>query len=180
MRFTETALSGVLVVEGEPHADERGAFVRTYCRREFAQRGIAFEVVQSNLSANHRRGTLRGLHYQRAPHAEAKLVSCVAGAIYDVCVDLRAGSPTRGRWLATTLRAGEARALFVPEGFAHGFQTLTDDTVVAYQMGDYHAPAAAGGVRYDDPELAIDWPIADAIVSDRDRPLPLLAAALAQ
>lgn len=177
MRLTPTALEGVLVVEIEPIEDDRGSFSRVYCAREFAATGIALETRQCNLSTNRRRGTLRGLHYQRAPMEEAKLVHCLRGAIHDVVVDLREGSPTRLRHVAVVLDATSAlRMLFVPEGFAHGFQTLSDDTEVLYQMGAFYSPEHAVGLRHDDPALAIDWPLPVSALSARDAAWPLLGS----
>jgi dTDP-4-dehydrorhamnose 3,5-epimerase len=158
VRFVELKLGGAFRIEPERRADERGFFARTWCRREFAARGVCCDWVQCNVSYNRRRGTLRGLHYQAAPWGEAKLVRCTAGGVYDVIVDLRPGSPTRGRWEAVELTAENRWQLFVPEGFAHGFQTLADDTELFYQMGREYCPEAARGLRWDDPALAISWP----------------------
>jgi dTDP-4-dehydrorhamnose 3,5-epimerase len=178
MILTELPLAGAFVVEPERLADERGFFARTYCAREFAQRGVTTRFVQCNTSFNRLRGTLRGLHYQQGPHAEAKLVSCTRGAIFDVVVDVRPDSPTYRRWHGVELSEQNARLLYVPEGFAHGFQTLRDDTTVFYQMGEFHAPESARGIRWDDPCLGIAWPPADArVISARDLSYPLLAPA---
>lgn len=152
--------------------DERGFFARTFCSEEFAAQGLNPRVAQCNLSHNRKRGTLRGMHYQAPPRAEAKLVSCTRGAVYDVIIDLRAGSQTYCRWFSAVLRAGENRMLYVPEGFAHGFQTLEDDTMVFYQMSEFYAPECARGVRWDDPAFGIRWPVAEKIISDKDRRLP--------
>ena len=171
MKFLETELAGAFVVELEPAADERGFFARSFCQREFAERGLAPSFVQCNVSWNRRRGTLRGMHWQAAPHAEAKLVRCTAGAIWDAIVDLRPGSPTRGRWTALELDALGRRALYVPEGFAHGFLCLRDDTEVFYQMSRFHVPEAARGFRWDDPAVGIAWPEPPALVSERDSQL---------
>jgi dTDP-4-dehydrorhamnose 3,5-epimerase len=156
------------VVEAEPHHDERGLFARGFCAREFAEHSLQTAVCQTNLSFSKRRGTLRGLHLQSPPHAEAKLVRCLAGSIYDVMVDLRAGSPTWGQWFGIELRASSLKAVYIPEGFAHGFQSVTDDSLVSYLMFAYHHPQAATGIRFDDARLKIAWPLPDAIVSDRD------------
>jgi dTDP-4-dehydrorhamnose 3,5-epimerase len=173
MRFVETALAGVVVVELEEHVDERGSFARTWCRDEMAAAGLASELAQCSLSRNPRAGTLRGLHFQLSPFEEAKLVRCVRGAIFDVAVDLRVDSETRGRWVGLELDADEGRALYVPEGCAHGFQTLVDDTEVAYMISAPYVPDAAAGVRFDDPLLGIAWPeAARRTISDRDRALP--------
>ena len=158
MRFVELKLPGAFLIEPERRSDERGFFARTWCRREFAARGIRCDWVQCNVSYNSRRGTLRGLHYQAEPWGEAKLVRCTAGAVHDVIVDLRPDSPTYGRWEAVELTAENRWQLFVPEGLAHGFQTLADDTELFYQMGREHHPEAARGLRWDDPALAIAWP----------------------
>jgi dTDP-4-dehydrorhamnose 3,5-epimerase len=174
MRFVPTELPGAFVIELEPHGDERGHFARTFCAREFAEQGLATCFVQCSTSYNHRAGTIRGMHWQAEPHAEAKLVRCTAGAIFDVILDLRPGSATRGCWLGVQLSAGSRRMLYVPEGFAHGFQTLRDGTEVAYQMSAWHEPAAARGFRFDDPRIRIPWPLPPAAVAKRDRELPLL------
>jgi dTDP-4-dehydrorhamnose 3,5-epimerase len=172
--FTPTPLAGAYLVELEPLADERGFFARSFCGEEFEARGLNGHIAQSNVSFNRRRGTLRGLHYQAAPHAEAKLVRCTQGAIWDVIVDLRADSPSYKRWHAVELSAENRRALYVPEGFAQGFQTLADSSEVLYLMSQFYRPDAARGVRWDDPALGIPWPIANPQLSDRDRGLPLL------
>ena len=174
MIFRETSLPGVWVIEPERLGDERGFFARTWCRREFEARGLNPDVVQCNVSWNARRGSVRGLHYQAPPHAEAKLVRCTRGAIWDVAVDLRRASATFKRWTAVELTADNRLALYVPEGCAHGFQTLADDTEVFYQMSAFHQLSAERGVRWDDPALAIPWPIATITLSGRDRALPLL------
>jgi dTDP-4-dehydrorhamnose 3,5-epimerase len=173
VRFVQTELEGVFVVELEEHHDERGFFARTWCAEEMAAAGLASGLAQCSVSRNPRAGTLRGLHFQRPPHEEAKLVRCTRGAIFDVAVDLRPGSPTRGRWVGVELDAESGRALYVPEGCAHGLQTLVDDTDVAYMISAPWAPEAADGVRWDDPHLAISWPeVAERIVNERDRGLP--------
>jgi dTDP-4-dehydrorhamnose 3,5-epimerase len=157
------------VIDLERVADDRGFFARSFCREEFAAHGLEAEVAQCSISFNRHRGTLRGLHYQAAPHAEAKLVRCSAGAIWDVVVDLRPGSPTFKLHFALTLSAAEGRMLYVPPGLAHGFLTVDDATEVAYQMSvPYHAPAARG-VRWDDPAFAIPWPAPPLVISERDR-----------
>lgn len=173
MRFTETRLRGAFVIEPEPRLDERGFFARTWCEREFAQHGIGMVIRQCNLSANRRRGTLRGMHYHAPPHAEAKVVSCVRGAIHDVIIDLRPASATYRQYAAVELSADNRRLLYVPAGFAHGFQTLADDTEVYYQMSEFYAPAAARGVRWNDPAFAIEWPPAvPRVLSEQDRSYP--------
>ncbi len=173
MNFRETPLPGVLVVESEPHADERGSFVRIWDEAELAQHGLASSPAQWSLSSNTRAGTLRGMHYQEAPHAEAKLVRCVRGALYDVALDLRPDSPTFKRWFAIELREGDAKALYIPEGFAHGFQTLEDDTEVLYAISVPYEASASRGVRWDDPAFGIEWPDAEPrVISERDRTYP--------
>jgi dTDP-4-dehydrorhamnose 3,5-epimerase len=172
MRLRRAELDGVWVVELEPHGDERGWFARTFDRELFAGHGIELDVVHANASFNARAGTLRGMHWQADPHGERKLVRCVRGAVYDVVVDVREGSPTRGRWLAEELSEGNGRMLYVPEGFAHGFQTLRDATELAYLMSREYMPAAARGLRFDDPALGIEWPPGPRIVSERDRAHP--------
>lgn len=172
--FSPTPLAGAYVVELEQIGDERGFFARSFCREEFEALGLDPRIAQSNISFNRRRGTLRGLHYQAAPYAEAKLVRCTQGAIWDVIVDLRPASASYKRWHGVELSAASRRALYVPEGFAQGFQTLADDSEVLYLMSQFYRPEAARGLRWDDPALGIAWPIADPHLSDRDRGLPLL------
>lgn len=168
MRFVETEIPGVLIVEPEEHRDERGFFARTWCRNEFDSRGLATDFVQENTTFNRLKGTLRGLHHQVAPHEEAKLVRCTRGAIYDVAVDLRPGSATRGAWVAAELTADNRRMLYVPEGCAHGYQTLADDTDVCYLVSAFYAPDAERGVRYDDPAISIHWPLPPSVMSPKD------------
>lgn len=177
MIFREAALKGAFHIEIEKNIDERGFFARTFCEDEFRAHALATRCVQCNVSHNARRGTLRGMHYQIAPHEEAKLIRVTRGAIYDVIVDLRPDSPTRLKWISVDLTAENGHALYVPAGFAHGFQTLTDDTEVHYQMFDFFHPESARGLRWDDPALKILWPHAEArIVSKRDLAYPLLGA----
>jgi dTDP-4-dehydrorhamnose 3,5-epimerase len=170
--FAGTALDGAFVIELEQQTDDRGFFARSFCEREFAQHGPAFRALQQSISYNHHKGTLRGLHYQRPPHPEAKIVRCTRGAIFDVIVDLRAGSPTRGRWLGVELTAQNRRSLYIPAGFAHGFQTLYDESEVLYLMDAFYEASASAGVRYDDARLGIAWPLPPSRISDRDRALP--------
>ena len=172
MIFRPTAIGGVWLVEPERHVDERGFFARTWCEAEFRARGLRAQLAQASISYSPRRGTLRGLHYQAAPHEEAKLVRCTRGAVFDVVVDLRPSSPTFTQHISARLDAGTRLALYVPEGCAHGFQTLTDDTEVFYQMSTPHVPGAGRGVRWDDPAFAIQWPAADRIIAPRDCTYP--------
>lgn len=175
MIFEETTLPGAYLARLDPHSDARGHFARAWCRDEFARHGLATEFVQGNVSINPARGTLRGLHYQAAPHGETKLVRCVRGAIYDVIVDLRPRSPTYGKWLGVELAPAMLRMLYVPIGFAHGFQTLADDTEVNYLVSAFYAPTAGRGVCYDDPALGIPWPLPVTHISAQDRSWPLLS-----
>ncbi len=172
MKIVETVLQGVLVLEVEPIADERGFFARTWDRGDLASRGLTTDVGQVSIAFNEVTGTMRGLHYQAAPHYEAKTVRCTAGEIFDVAVDLRDGSPTRLRWVGIELSATNRRGLFVPEGCAHGYVTLTDAAEVQYQISAAYRPDAARGYRWDDPTLAIDWPVPVRRISDRDAALP--------
>jgi len=172
MIFTKTRLPGLVLVELEPSRDARGSFARIWCRREFAAAGLDVEIAQSSLSSNAARGTLRGLHFQRPPHEEVKLVRCVRGAIFDVAVDLRPNSATYCRWQGFELAAETGAALYIPRGFAHGFETLTDDSEVLYQISAFYAPEASAGVRWDDPAFAIDWPLPVAAISEKDRSWP--------
>lgn len=172
MIFTPARLDGAWILELEKHADARGFFARTWCRRELAAQGLDADIAQESVSYNVRRGTVRGLHFQRAPHEETKIVRCVRGAVFDVIVDLRPASPQCGRWEGVELSAENRRALYVPKGFAHGFQTLTDDAEVAYQISAFHAPEAAAGYRYDDPAFAIAWPVPVTVISPRDLAWP--------
>jgi len=172
MVFTETGLAGAFLLDVERHGDERGFFARSWCHDEFAAHGLNPRLVQCSISRNRMKGTLRGLHYQSAPCAEAKLIRCTMGAIYDAIVDLRPGSPTRGRYFGAVLTADNHRALYVPEGFAHGFLTLAVDSEVLYQMSEYYHPEAAGGVRWNDPAFGIAWPDRPVVISDRDASYP--------
>jgi dTDP-4-dehydrorhamnose 3,5-epimerase len=174
MLFTPTQIPGAYVIDIEPIADERGFFARTWARDEFSAQGLNVDVVQCSLSYNARKGTLRGMHYQTAPHEEAKLVSCPRGSIYDVLVDLRPDSPTFRQWVAEELSAGNRRTLYIPEGCAHGYLTLEDDCDVAYQVTADYAPAFARGVRWDDPAFGISWPLQPTIINARDAQYPLL------
>lgn len=172
MIFTATDLAGAWVLDLDPHEDERGFFARVWCAREFAERGLEPRLVQSSLSFNQRRGTLRGMHFQAAPFEEVKLVRCTRGAIHDVIVDLRPESPTYTRHIAFELTADNRRQLYIPRGCAHGFQTLAADCEVVYQMSEFYTPDAGRGVRWNDPAFGIRWPIADPILNERDRSYP--------
>jgi dTDP-4-dehydrorhamnose 3,5-epimerase len=170
--FEPTPISGAFVIEPEPVEDERGFFARTFCRDEFNRQGLNPCVALCAISFNARRGTLRGMHLQAPPHAEAKLVRCARGAMHDVLLDLRRGSPTFGRWWAVEMTPEAGRLVYVPEGVAHGFQTLEPNTEVSYQMSCAYAPEAATGVRWDDPAFGIEWPLEVTSISARDRELP--------
>lgn len=172
MLFRTTQLQDVKLIELERAIDERGYFARTFCTREFAAAGLATVFVQHSVSYTERTGTLRGMHFQRAPHKEVKLIRCVAGAIFDVLIDLRQESPTYMRWEAYELSAGDGRQLYVPTGFAHGFQTLAPETEVAYMMTAFYAPEAADGIRHDDRAFSISWPLPIAEISAKDRRWP--------
>jgi dTDP-4-dehydrorhamnose 3,5-epimerase len=177
MIFTPASLPGAFVIDVEPRRDERGSFARTYCEREFAEHGAPMQIVESSTVQSPRAGTLRGLHYRVGPSAEIKLVRCTSGSIFFVMADLRPSSPTRNRWFGVALTAACQRLAYVPEGFAQGYQTLEDDTEVAFHMSDHYVPEAARGVRWDDPVLGIDWPpAARRVISDRDRAWPGLAS----
>lgn len=181
MRFAEIELKGAYVIEPTPASDERGFFARTFCAEEFARRGLSCSMAQCSTSFNERQGTLRGLHYQAPPYGEEKLVRVTMGAIFDVIVDLRAGSATFGRWFGLVMSAENRRMLYIPRGFAHGFQTLQDNSEVFYQISSFYRPAASRGIRWNDPDLAITWPDPhNTIMSERDRDLPLLAAVTRQ
>ena len=174
MRFTATHVEGVVVVEVEPIADDRGFFGRLFCRQEFAEQGLASEFVQTNVGVSTRSGTLRGLHYQRSPHGEAKLVRCSRGALYDVAVDLRAHSPTYLKWVGLNLEADGRTMLYVPEGCAHGYLTLEDETELVYATTRAYAPDAATGVHYADRALGIDWPGKVEVISEQDGSWPAI------
>lgn len=175
MRIFSTSLTGVFVIEPEPKEDERGYFARTWCREEFEKRGLKTEIAQCSLSHNRKRGTIRGLHYQAPPHEEVKIVTCTRGAIFDVAVDVRADSPTFKQWVALELSQENRRHLYIPEGFAHGFQTLRDRTDVFYQISRAFYPSASVGIRWDDPSLGIEWPIrSKLVISARDRAIPFI------
>jgi dTDP-4-dehydrorhamnose 3,5-epimerase len=172
MTFHKTNLAGVIQVNPDLNSDERGFFARTWCQREFAENGLSSKLVQCSVSFNTRKGTLRGMHYQIPPHAEAKLVRCTRGAIYDVVVDMRLESCTYKEWIAVVLTADKRNMVYVPEGCAHGFLTLADGTEVFYQMSEFYSPESARGVRWNDPTFQIVWPAAIEVISERDRTYP--------
>ena len=169
MIFRETKLSGAYVIEPERISDERGFFARTWSQKEFSDEGLISDLLECNVSFNRKRGTLRGMHYQRAPNAQAKLVRCTMGAAYDVAIDLRPDSPTFKQWVAVQLSGENHLMFYIPEGFAHGFQTLEDDTEIFYQMSRGYAPESAQGVRWNDPAFGITWPSAlERTIIERD------------
>ncbi len=172
MRFIATPLPGVMVIKPERNADERGFFARTWCVNEFEQRGLETRLVQCNISFNRCKGTVRGLHYQIAPHAEAKLIRCTRGSIYDIALDLRPDSPTFKKWFSITLTARNRLAMYIPIGLAHGLQTQTDNTEILYQMSEFYYPEYARGVRWTDPAFDIRWPLPISVISDRDQNFP--------
>jgi dTDP-4-dehydrorhamnose 3,5-epimerase len=171
MVFTETKLKGAFIIDLEPIQDERGFFARTWCKKEFEAHGLNPNLVQCNTSFNRKKGTLRGMHYQTAPYEEAKLIRCTMGAIYDVIIDIRKESKAYMQWFACELTAENRKMLYVPEGFAHGFQTLEDNTEVFYQMSESYYPEYSRGLRWDDPAIAIKWPCQDIIISQHDNNL---------
>jgi dTDP-4-dehydrorhamnose 3,5-epimerase len=170
--FVATALPGVFIIEMERLEDDRGYFARTWCRREFERMGLSSELVQCNVSYNRQRATLRGMHWQAEPYREAKLVRCTQGTIWDVVIDLRPDSPTYADHFGVELAAASGRALYVPEGMAHGFMTLEDDCEVAYQMSEFYEPTAARGIRWNDPSFGIDWPLKNPVLHPRDASYP--------
>ena len=172
MKCLETPLLGLKLIELEFRTDSRGYFARSYCPQEFAAFGLSFRLCQIDLSYNTRAGTIRGMHFQRPPKAEAKVVQCVAGEMFDVAVDLRRDSPTYCRWHGVRLTGRDRQMLFIPEGFAHGFQTLTDNAEVQYLMGEFYAPEYQAGVRWDDPAFGIAWPLPVTVISPRDADFP--------
>ena len=172
MIFRETNLKGVYLIELEKREDDRGFFARSFCREEFAAHGLNPSVAQCNVAFNHKKGTLRGLHYQVAPFEEVKLVRCTRGSLYDVCVDLRPGSPTFKRHFGAVLSSRRHNMVYIPEGFAHGLQTLEDDTEVFYQMSQVYSPESARGVRWNDPAFGIEWPAAVRTMTEKDKTYP--------
>ena len=173
MIFKETRLKNAFIIEVEPIEDDRGLFARTWCQKEFEALNLNANFVQSNVSFNTRKGTLRGMHYQVPPHQEAKLVRCTSGAIFDVLIDLRQESPTYKQWLGVRLTAENHVMIYVPEGFAHGYQTLEDDTEVSYQVSQYYCPEAERGVCYKDPSFGIEWPLDVQVISEKDSNWPV-------
>lgn len=173
MIFKETKIKGAYIIEIEKIEDERGFFARSFCLKEFEKYGLTPRVAQCNVSFNRKGGTLRGMHYQIPPYWEAKLIRCTRGKIYDVIIDLRHGSDTFRAWLSVELSAEDYKMLYIPEGFAHGFQTLEDNTEVFYQMSELYHPECARGIRWDDPAFGIRWPLANPIISEKDRLYPL-------
>jgi dTDP-4-dehydrorhamnose 3,5-epimerase len=178
VEITDIGIAGAALLRPVPFVDDRGSFARVFCREEFAAAGLSPDVAQVNLSTNARAGTLRGLHLQTGDAAEAKLVRCIRGSLFDVLVDVRPGSPTYLSWYGVELSADNRLALLVPEGCAHGFQTLEDDTEALYQVSVPYTPGAEAGLRFDDPALGIDWPLPVSTISDKDRSWPLLAQAV--
>ena len=174
MIFTETGLPGAYVIEPKLLNDQRGFFARVWCRNELLQHGLSGELVQSNIGFSYRKGTVRGLHFQRVPHAEAKIVRCTRGAVFDVIVDLRPDSPTYRRWFGAPLTPENRKMMYVPEGMATGYMTLEDETEVNYHTSQFFAPESAFGVRFDDPAFGIEWPLEATVVSDQDRGWPLM------
>jgi dTDP-4-dehydrorhamnose 3,5-epimerase len=175
MFFSKTGLKDAVLIKPDRKSDARGYFARTMCQTEFQEHGLKSNFAQGNIAQNRFAGTLRGMHFQRVPHMEVKLVQCFVGAVYDVIVDLRRSSPTYRKWQSFELNAENGFSLYVPEGFAHGYMTLADDTLVSYWVTSSYAPAAEAGLRYDDPTIGIYWPVTPVIVSDRDRIWPVLS-----
>lgn len=174
MKFITTPIEGVIIVEPEPMGDERGLFARIFCQKEFAEAGITKDFVQSNLSRTAQKGSVRGMHSQKAPSTEAKLVQCVQGAVFDVAVDVREESPTYLQWFGVELSRDNMRRLYIPERCAHGFQTLTDDVEMHYQHSEFYAPNTEYCLRYNDPALGVEWPLPVAVVSEKDQNHPLI------
>ena len=174
MKFVETDLKGAFIIDIDKISDTRGFFARAWCQREFANYGLTSKIAQTNISFNRYKGTLRGLHYQAAPHEETKLVRCTKGSVYDVMVDLRTDSRTFGKWVGVELNEDNHRMLLVPEGFAHGYQTLEDNTEVFYQVSEFFSPNAEKGARYDDVKFGITWPLEISVISEKDASWPYL------
>ncbi len=174
MKFHKTKLDGLLIIDLELREDSRGYFARSFCQNEFAQAGIKFDIKQMNRSLNVDKGTIRGMHFQRAPKAEAKVVTVLRGKVWDVAVDVRPDSPTFGQFEAVELDEHNKRMFYIPDGFAHGYQTLEPNTELQYLMSEFYTPEFAGGVRWNDPEIGIHWPLPNPILSDADKARPLL------
>jgi dTDP-4-dehydrorhamnose 3,5-epimerase len=174
MHFTEIDIVGAWVIDPDPHRDSRGWFMRAWCIKEFADHGLSFIPVQANMGLSTREGTIRGMHFQEAPDLEAKLMRCTRGAIFDVVVDLRADSPTWGRWHGVELSAENGRMLYIPAQCAHGYQTLAGNTEIYYLTSEFYAPGSARGVRFDDPAFGIQWPLPPTLVSEQDLGWPLV------
>jgi len=174
MKFIEKDISGVFEVKIEPHNDERGFFSRIWCKKEFEQYNLETEIVQCNIAYNKKKGIVRGMHYQKGENAEVKVVSCISGSVYDVVIDLRKNSATFGKWLGCKLSADEHNALYIPKGFAHGYQTLTQDATLSYMVSSFYAPDSEDGVRYNDPKFAIKWPLQITGVSEKDKKWQLI------
>lgn len=172
MIFTETKIKGAFIIDIQPHSDDRGFFSRSFCRKEFEAHGLLPEVAQCNISLNHKAGTIRGMHFQTSPHEEAKLVRCTRGEIFDVVVDLRVDSPTHKQWVGVKLNDKNHTMLYVPPGCGHGFQSLTDDAELMYQVSEFFAPTHAAGWRYDDPAFGIEWPLPLSVISQADSSWP--------
>jgi dTDP-4-dehydrorhamnose 3,5-epimerase len=172
MKFSKTKIAGVFEIEIEPFLDDRGFFARTWCRKEFEAQGLDPKLVQCSVSFNTRKGTLRGMHYQEAPYAEAKLVRCVRGSVFDVVIDLRSSSPTFKQWVTVVLNSEKHNMVFVPEGCAHGFLTLENETEVFYEMSEFYDVESARGIRWNDPAFQIAWPDKVEVISERDRTYP--------
>jgi len=172
MKFTETKLKGAFIIEIEKLSDDRGFFARSWCQKEFEIHALASRVVRANVSYNRKRGTMRGMHYQIAPYQESKLIRCTRGAIYDVIIDLRPDSPTYKQWTGVELTADNYTMFFVPQDFAHGFETLTDETEITYQVSQFYTPGSEKGIRFNDPAFDIQWPLEVTIISDKDRTWP--------
>lgn len=173
MRFRPLSVNGAMLIEVEPFEDERGRFSRVFSRREFEERGLASVFTQESVGQNARAGTIRGFHFQLAPYEEAKLVNCARGSAFDVILDIRPDSPTFGKWCAVTIRGGDWAGVYVPAGCAHAYQALEDGTEIFYRMSCDYNPDASRGYRWDSPEISVDWPLANPILSERDRSLPV-------
>lgn len=172
MKFFETELRGAFIIDIEERSDERGFFARGFCRKELEEHGLNGNIVQANISYNKIRGTLRGMHYQKHPYEENKLIRCTRGALYDVIIDLREDSATYKKWIGVELTQSNHRTLYVPEGFAHGFITLEDDTEATYMVTQFYSPSSESGLRWNDPEFNIQWPVEPVVISEKDRNHP--------